>query len=257
MTRTKSSFMQIDVQDGIATIALDRPPVNVIHIPLLEEMASAFDRLAEDSEVRVLVLAAKGKMFSAGVDVADHTADKVGRMIPLFNRVCSSLADFPVPTIAAVHGHALGGGCELVLCCDLAVMAASAKLGQPEIKLAVFAPIAALRLPSLVGYRAAAELMFGGEALDASAALGWGLVNAVLPSQELDAWVSEKSAAFAKLSRPAMVIQKRALKLGFSNWASNLPEVEDMYLNELMNTADAAEGLDAFMEKREPRWSHR
>ena len=84
MTHTKSSFMQIDVQDGIATIALDRPPVNVIHIPLLEEMANAFDRLAEDSEVRVLVLAAKGKMFSAGVDVADHTADKVGRMIPLF-----------------------------------------------------------------------------------------------------------------------------------------------------------------------------
>ncbi len=144
-----------------------------------------------------------------------------------------------------------------MLCCDLAVMAESAKLGQPEINLAVFAPIAALRLPYLVGYRVEADLMFTGRALSAREALQMGLINAVVPAEALEGWVSDKCAAIAEMSRAAMVLQKRSLRLGYGHWAAALPEVQEIYLNELMKTADAKEGLAAFIEKRKPVWSHR
>ncbi|HEX6385807.1 MAG TPA: enoyl-CoA hydratase/isomerase family protein, partial [Anaerolineae bacterium] len=180
MSGKNDRFVTFESADGIARLLLDRPPVNVLDMETLRQMEMVLEQLASDTKVRVLILSAAGKMFSAGVDVADHTVDKVDNMIPLFDRVCRDLADFPVPTIAAVHGHALGGGCELVICCDLAVIAEGAKIGQPEIKLAAIAPVAALRLPLLMGYRAAADLLFTGRTLTATEALDVGLVNAVV-----------------------------------------------------------------------------
>ena len=145
------SFISVETKNGASFLTLKRAPLNVLDIATLTQFESALTELSQDESIRVLVIKAEGKMFSAGVDVADHTPDKVGDMIPLFDRVCRALANFPAPTIAVVHGHALGGGCELVLCCDLAVMTGNAKIGQPEIQLAAIAPIAALRLPQLVG----------------------------------------------------------------------------------------------------------
>ncbi len=254
---SKNEFVISDLQNGIATLTLNRLPVNVIHIPMLEQLEAELTSLAGDDAVRALILQAGGKMFSAGVDVGDHTPDKVGEMIPLFDRVCRALAEFPVPTLVAVHGHALGGGCELVICCDLAVIAERAKIGQPEIQLAAFAPIAALRLPSLIGYRAAADLMFTGRNLTAEEALQMGLVNAVAPADQVAAWAQEKAAQIAGLSRAAMLLLKKALLKGYGDWTAGLPEIEKMYLEELMQTADAHEGLTAFMEKRKPVWKHR
>ncbi|NUQ36525.1 MAG: enoyl-CoA hydratase/isomerase family protein [Caldilineales bacterium] len=250
------SFLTIEITDGVAVLTLNRPPVNVLHLPMLRELDAALAALAEDEGVRALIVQAAGKLFSAGVDVADHTADKVGEMIPLFDRVCQALAEFPTPTVAAVQGHALGGGCELVLCCDLAVLAEHAKIGQPEIQLASFAPIAALRLPYLVGYRAAADLMFSGRSLGAAEALQMGVVNAVLPAAEVQDWARAKAAVFAAMSRAAMHLLKRSLLLGYGDWAARLPAIEQVYLQELMATADAHEGLTAFLEKRAPLWRH-
>jgi cyclohexa-1,5-dienecarbonyl-CoA hydratase len=256
MAEKDSLFVSIDPDSGIAALTLDRPPLNILNIAMLRLLEAEVERLASMSGVRVLVLQARGKMFSAGVDVGDHTPDKVGEMIPLFDRVCHSLAQFPRPTLAAIQGHALGGGCELVLCCDLAVMAEGAVIGQPEIQLAAIAPIAALRLPYLVGYRAAADLMFTGRTLKAGEALSFGLVNAVVPGELVEGWAMEKANQIAALSRAAMTLLKRALQLGYANWASALPEVERLYLDELMKTADAQEGLSAFIEKRKPEWKH-
>ncbi|MFQ5399975.1 MAG: enoyl-CoA hydratase/isomerase family protein [Anaerolineae bacterium] len=253
---TETEFTHFGVRDGVGRLTLNRPPVNVLHIPMLREMEAALRALAQDGSLRVLLLRAEGKLFSAGVDVADHTADKVGEMIPLFDRVCCALADFPVPTIAAVHGHALGGGCELVLCCDLAVMAEKAKIGQPEIQLAAIAPVAAMRLPYLAGYRAAADLMFTGRNLTATEAMNIGLVNAAVPADQVATWAEEKAARIAGLSRAALAAAKQALRMGYGNWAKAQPEMETLYLEELMKTADAGEGLAAFMEKRPPVWKH-
>ena len=251
------SFISVETKNGASTLTLRRAPLNVLDIATLTQFESALTELSQGESIRVLDIKAEGKMFSAGVDVADHTPDKVGDMIPLFDRVCRALANFPAPTIAVVHGHALGGGCELVLCCDLAVMTGNAKIGQPEIQLAAIAPIAALRLPQLVGYRNAADILFTGRALTADEALKMGLVNAVVSAEQLEQWVEEKVTKLTSLSRAALTMTKRALHIGFGAWDASAVELERLYLDELMKTEDAHEGLTAFMEKRAAVWKHK
>ncbi len=254
---TTDSFVIAEVREGIGVLTLDRPPLNVLHIPMLMQVESALGKLKKDESIRALVLRAENKLFCAGVDVADHTPEKVGQMIPLFDRVCQALADFPVPTLAAIHGHALGGGCELVLCCDLAVMADGAQIGQPEIRLAAIAPVAALRLPYMTGYRAAADLMFTGRSLSAQEALQFGLVNQVVAPDQLAALVMELATRIAGMSRVVLFMLKKALQQGYGDWARTLPEMERLYLDDLMSTADAQEGLASFLQKRKAVWKHK
>jgi cyclohexa-1,5-dienecarbonyl-CoA hydratase len=251
------AFISVETKNGVATLTLNRAPLNVLNIAALSQLESTLAKLSRDEDIRVLILRAEGKMFSAGVDVADHTPDKVGEMLPLFDRTCRALANFPCPTLAVAHGHALGGGCELILCCDLAVMTETAKIGQPEIQLAAFAPIAAMRLPLMVGYRAAADMLLTGRALTADEALKIGLVNAIVPADGLEQWVQEKVTQLSKLSRVALTMAKRALQSGFGAWDASASELERLYLEELMKTEDAHEGLAAFMEKRAAVWKHK
>jgi cyclohexa-1,5-dienecarbonyl-CoA hydratase len=251
------SFINVETKNAATTLTLSRAPLNVLDIAALSQLESTLMDLSRDENIRVLILRAEGKMFSAGVDVADHTPDKVGEMIPLFDRACRLLANFSCPTLAVVHGHALGGGCELVLCCDLAVMAEGAKIGQPEIQLAAFAPIAAMRLPLMVGYRNAADMLLTGRTLTADEALKMGLVNAVVPADGLEQWIEEKVAQLSKLSRVALTVTKRALQSGFGAWDAPASELERLYLDDLIKTEDAQEGLAAFMEKRAAVWKHK
>jgi cyclohexa-1,5-dienecarbonyl-CoA hydratase len=263
MSELNLQFVGWQVSEGIGYLTLKRPPLNVINLAMIRELASALDALgaaARDESLRALVVRADGtlRVFSAGVDVADHTADKVGEMIPGFDRVCATLADFPTPTLAVVHGHALGGGCELALCCDLVVAAEGANFGQPEIKLATVAPIAALRLPGLVGYRRAAELLFTGEAIGAAEAARIGLINRAVPPAELDQAVEQFVGKLRALSGSALRVCKKAVRLGDDGWgARSLPAMEKLYLEELMSTADAHEGVASFVEKRAPVWKNK
>ena len=252
----KPQFVDWQAGDGLGRLTLKRPPLNIINIAMLQEICAALDALsaaAKDETLRALVVRAEGKMFSAGVDVADHTPDKVGEMIPLFDRVCAALAAFPLPTIAVVHGHALGGGCELALCCDLIIAAESANFGQPEIKLATIAPVAALRLPSLIGYRRAAEMLFTGEPVGAAEAARIGLINRAVPVDQLDQAVDSLAAKLCALSAAALRVCKSAVRPGAS---LNIAQIENLYLDDLMSTADAREGVAAFVEKRAPIWTH-
>ena len=185
VTQGNYEYLSYAQEDGVASLVLNRPPANVMNIGMLNEMQAALDEAAADKGIKVLVLKAEGKLFSGGVDIADHTPERVGEMIPLFHRVCLALYEFPAPTIAVVQGHALGGGCELVICCDFAFMAQGARIGQPEIQLASMAPIAALRFPALVGPRWAARLQFSGEQIEAALAAEIGLINLALPADEL------------------------------------------------------------------------
>ncbi|HKY83188.1 MAG TPA: enoyl-CoA hydratase/isomerase family protein [Anaerolineales bacterium] len=249
--------ISLAAQDGVARLSLHRPPANVLNVEALSELNAAVEAVSRDATLKVLVLSAEGKQFCAGVDVADHTPQRVGEMIPAFDRLCRGLAGLPCVTLAVVQGHALGGGCELVTCCDLAVMARGAHIGQPEIRLAVIAPIAALRLPSLVGPRWAARLLFTGEPLEADPAAAIGLVSEAVAPEALgataDAWVEQLRG----LSTPALRLLKRAFQLGVDAWAQAIPAVERLYLDELMQTEDAQEGLQAFLEKRKPVWRNR
>jgi cyclohexa-1,5-dienecarbonyl-CoA hydratase len=257
MTEHKDDFVTTSVSDGVARTTLKRPPANVLHIPMLEQMDTALAELAQDQTVKVMILQAEGKLFSAGVDVADHTPERVGEMIPLFNRVCRALAEFPSPTVAAIQGHALGGGCELVICSDFAIMIQGARIGQPEIRLAAMAPIAALRLPMLVGPRWAANLLFTGAQIQAQQALEIGLVDLVVPAESLEQKVDEFVSGMTGLSSVALRLNKRGYLLGMAGWEEGLEEMERMYLEDLMSSEDAMEGLQAFQEKREPIWRDR
>lgn len=249
-------FVHYRVHDGVIEITLNRPPFNILNLAMIQEVEAALLKASKETEARILVFRAEGKLFSAGVDVADHTSEKVGEMIPLFDRTCRALAEFPAPTLAVVHGPALGGGCELVICCDLAIASETASLGQPEIKLAMVAPVAALRLRELVGYRHAADLLFGGESLSAADAARIGLINRAVPAGELSAAADEIIARISRLSAPALRLCKKAVHLGSTAWKA-LPEMEQLYLHDLMSTEDAVEGLSSFLLKRAPQWKHR
>jgi cyclohexa-1,5-dienecarbonyl-CoA hydratase len=257
MEDMKFEFIDYEQKAGVGTLVLNRPPVNVINIPMIRELKEALQVAAEDRELKVLQLRAEGKLFSAGVDVLDHTADRVEEMIGLFDQVCVSLAAFPVPTIAVVQGHALGGACELVLCCDMAWMAEGATIGQPEIKLAVFAPIAALRLPAIVGPRWAAQMLFSGEPVDAQRAEKIGLVNGSGPVEDIEKAVAEVTEQLVALSAAASRVNKKSYLVGMRGWQTALAEIEKIYFEELMALEDPQEGLDAFMEKREPVWQNK
>lgn len=253
-----TSGHRVEVQDRIATLVLDRPPLNVLDIASCRALTETVHGLAGLDSVGVLVIAGDGKAFCAGVDVGEHRPETVADMIRVFHALCRALREFPRPTIARIHGPALGGGCEVALCCDLTIAAESARLGLPEIQLGVFPPMAAVLLPRLAGRRAAAQAILWGEAMPAAEALRLGLVNEAVPDDRLDARVGERARRAASLSGAALRMARKALRRGaYGTVDEALRAVEEIYLKELMTTEDAQEGLQAFLEKRSPVWRHR
>jgi cyclohexa-1,5-dienecarbonyl-CoA hydratase len=249
--------IQFEVSDGVARLTLNKPPLNVLDIAMMREINSALEGLGDDAEVKVLVFDATegSKAFSAGVDVSDHTADKVEEMIEVFHRIFYQLDAMEIPTVAVVGGAALGGGCELALFCDMIVASEKASFGQPEIQVGVFPPIAAAALPGIVGPKKALEMVLIGDRIRADEALRLGLVNQVVPVEELQTTANEFVGKLAKLSGTVLRLTKRAVRVGSAgSFAEGLAAVEELYLGPLMETEDAHEGLAAFMEKRSPVW---
>jgi cyclohexa-1,5-dienecarbonyl-CoA hydratase len=250
-------YIQTNIEDGIATVLLNRPPLNVLNMSMLEELHAALEPLAASPEVGAIVLRGTGKAFSAGVDIADHTADKVRGMLGTFHGIFRTLAATDALTIAAVNGAALGGGCELACICDIVLASQRAKFGQPEVKVGVFPPVAACVLPVRIGLGRAVELNAVGGTIDAAEALRIGLANHTYPAEQFDAEVDLYLGAVAQLSRPVVRLAKRATVTPYrAALLAHLETAEDLYLNDLMKVEDAHEGLDAFLEKRAPVWKH-
>ena len=241
-----------------ARVTLARPPLNVLDIPTICELSEAISEAEERPGVGAIILAADGeRAFSVGVDVRDHTPERVGEMLGAFHGVFRALARTEKITLAAVRGFCLGGGSELATFCDLVVAAEDAQFGQPEIQLACFPPIAAITFPKLIGEKKAAELLLTGKRIGAAEAASLGLVNRVVPRGEVDAAVQQLLEELFKNSAAALVLAKRALRLGSAEeFGRRLEAVERLYLEELMRTHDCKEGIDAFLEKRSPAWRH-
>jgi len=242
---------------GVARLTLNKPPLNVLDIAMMREINAALEEVGDDPGIKVLVFeAAEGsKAFSAGVDVSEHTADKVEEMIEVFHRMFRLLDRLEVPTVAVVDGAALGGGCELVLFCDMVIASEKASFGQPEIQVGVLPPIAVVALPAIIGPKKALEVVLIGDRIRAPEALQLGLVNKVVPPEELRAAADEFVGRFTKLSGAVLRLTKRAVRVGsVGRFADGLAAVEELYLGPLMATEDANEGLAAFMEKRAPVW---
>ena len=252
-------FLQYERTGDLIRIAINRPPFNVLDIATMAEMNLALDRALGEQGAKAMMLTGVGeKAFSAGVDVADHTKDKVSAMIETFHGNVKRVLAMPIPTVAAINGAALGGGCEFAIACDMVVAAEGAKLGQPEIKLGVFPPIAAILMPRIAPTPRAMELVLGGGIIDAREAHAIGLVNKVYPRETFVADTAKFLEQFLSLSRAALVYAKHAMREATGRpFHEALHHVEQIYLKDMMATEDATEGLNAFMEKRKPVWKNR
>jgi cyclohexa-1,5-dienecarbonyl-CoA hydratase len=251
-------YLRYAEADGVARIVLSRPPLNILTIEMMEEVGAALARAGALTGLKAVLLAAEGKAFSAGVDVEDHRGDRVKPMLESFHRIFRLMHDLDCPTVAAVQGAALGGGAELAASCDLVIASAAATLGQPEIKVGVFAPIAALCYPLRIGPHRALQLLLSGRILGAMEAREIGLVDRVVPAETLTDAVEAELAGFTAQSAAVLRLTKRAVResLGLP-FHQALGQLEDLYHYELMATEDAAEGLRAFTEKRPPVWTDR
>lgn len=254
MTAPSASFKTIETSesDGVFTLTLDRPPLNILNLEMLSEIGAALDAAAGSD---FLVLKGRGKAFSAGADVGDHLPDKVERMLSVFRGVISRLAAFEGLVVACVEGAALGGGCELVLPADVVLASANAQFGQPEIQLGVFAPVAMVLLPRICPAGAARELLLSGRAIDAETALRLGLASRVFPAEAFEAECGKYMARLTSMSRSSLKLSKSLLRrLHPDDFAAKLQLAEETYLQELMKTPDAVEGCAAFLAKRKPVW---
>lgn len=252
---TSYEFLHLDITDSVATITLDRPPLNVLTVAMNRELERALERVEQVESLKVVVLRAAGKEFCAGVDVADHVPERVDEMICGFGRLFTTLRTLSTPTVAVVHGVALGGGTELAVGCDIVLATSSARFGQPEIRLGVIPPIAAATFPRLIGYQQAARLIFTGKTLTAEEALRLGLVTEVVPDAELSMRLDSLLGQLRRMSAATLRMAKRALLVGADRGALDaLHAIERLYLTDLMATRDAHEGIHSFMEKRQPVW---
>jgi cyclohexa-1,5-dienecarbonyl-CoA hydratase len=255
-TDVKLSRISIEIDGAVARVELRNPPLNVIDILMMEELAQAILQIEAQPAVSVVVLAGAGKAFSAGVDVVAHTPDKVREMLEKFHGLIRSLVTTRKVTIAAVHGHSLGGGAELAMVCDLVFTTAEAQWGFPEIKLGCYPPVACTALAALVGQKRAAEMILTGRTIYGKEAAEIGLATRAVLEDALHAAVEDCVQQFLALSPAALAIAKNASYAWDSmHFDKGLARAEKIYFDDLMKTTDAHEGIRAFMEKREPTWT--
>ena len=241
---------------GALWLSLERPPVNVLDIPTIHALDAALAAAAPRRDLKSVVLrSAIEGTFSAGVEVRDHARERVGEMLTAFHSVFQRIDALPQATIAAVDGRCLGGGCELALFCDFVLATPRASFGQPEIDVGCFPPVAAALLPRIAGRRAM-EMVLLGEPLSAAEAERAGLVTRVV--EDADAEAATLAARLSAKSGSVLALARRAVRRGgHGGFAIALAEMERIYRDELLPTADVEEGVRAFLEKRKPRWTDR
>ncbi len=248
------------VEERVARVTFARPPLNIFTIAMMREVDAALTECMGMRDVVAVVFdAAPGsRAFSAGVSVEEHQPETVYQMLESFHNVFRTLEQMGKPALAVVDGAALGGGCELIAGCDVVISTSRARFGQPEIKLGVFPPVAAVLLPRVMGERRARELLLTGEIFDAQEALRAGLVSYVVEADKLETKLQEVLSKLRELSAPALEMARRAMDAARGRpFLEALERTEDIYLNELMKTEDAHEGVQAFMEKRKPEWRNK
>ena len=227
---------------------------NILDRQVIEALGAAFRRAGEEPHLKAVCLEGEGRHFSFGASVQEHLPEQVEEMLRGFRETLLALFDSSVVFVAAVRGSCLGGGLELACCCNRIIASPEAKLGQPEIALGVFPPVASVLLGERVGRPSAEELCLSGRVLGAQEALEIGLVDRIEPdpSAAALAWVSE---SFEARSASSLRLANRALRAGLRRrFDADLADVERIYLEELMQTRDATEGLEAFLAKRPPVW---
>ncbi|MDD4170565.1 MAG: enoyl-CoA hydratase [Desulfotomaculaceae bacterium] len=249
--------IDLKIEDGIATITLNRPPVNALNTKLFQELGQAVDELDVDPNVRVVIITGSGdKAFAAGVDInemKDLNPVQANQFCEVSGNAFDLVANMSKPTIAAVKGLALGGGCELTLSCDFRLAAETAKFALPEINLGIIPGGGGTqRLPRLIGVARAKELLFLGEMIDANLAWQYGLVNKVVPAAELLQEAKALAEKLASKSAHALSVMKNSVNLGLNMGLSEALDFETKNFILVFASDDRREGIGAFVEKRKP-----
>jgi enoyl-CoA hydratase/carnithine racemase len=247
-------FIAVEVVDGVATMLLQRPPLNALCLQMQREIKAAAEELSTRTDVGAVVLYGGPKVFAAGADIkemAGMTYQDMLRASVGLQDAFTAVARIPQPTIAAVTGYALGGGCELSLCCDLRIAADDAKLGQPEILLGIIPGAGGTqRLPRLVGVSRAKDLVLTGRQVGADEALSMGLVNRVVPAADVYVAAQELAARLAQGPALALRAAKEAIDHGMDVDLATGLDIERVRFAALFATDDQAIGMAAFVEKR-------
>jgi cyclohexa-1,5-dienecarbonyl-CoA hydratase len=251
--------IRVEKKERVSRITVDRPPLNVLDIPLLRELDATLASCAKESRTDVLVIQGAGqRAFSAGVDIRDHTRKNVPEMLDVVHGVIRKLLAVPQVTIAAVQGVCFGGGCELATCCDFVLASEDSSFATPEIQVGCYPPVALARFSSLIGYHRAAEVILTGRRFSAREALDMGLISRVLPGDQLDAGVESLLEELLGKSGAVLRVTVKGLReLSLKGFSAALTRSEQLYREELLRTQDVEEGIRAFVEKRKPRWLHR
>lgn len=255
---SESKNLKIEIADGVARITFARPKHNVFNIEMMNEFNAMLKELANDNDLKCIVLLGEGRSWCAGVEVGDHKPDLVQDMIATFNRSFELINAIEVPIIAAVHGVCVGGGMEYAIACDIVLAGKSAKFGQPEVKLGFLPPYAAIRLPQLVGPAKAIEICTTGKTYSADEARSIGFVTQVVDDDKfieaLDKLVGELKANSPLILR----LNKRAVRQNLGlDFKTSMQQVSDLFLNTLMKTEDTLEGIKSFEEKRRAIWKNK
>jgi cyclohexa-1,5-dienecarbonyl-CoA hydratase len=250
--------LAVEISPAVARIALRNPPLNIIDIPMMEELGRVLEEIERRADLSVIVLGGSGANFSVGVEVGAHVSEKVQTMLAKFHAVIRALVSTKKVTVAVVQGHCLGGGAELAMVCDLAFTTQNAQWGFPEIKLGCYPPVAAAALAGVVGQKHAANLILTGRTITGVDAAVIGLATRAVPEEQLDAVVADSLDHLTDLSATALAVAKKAIYVWDSvHFDKGLVRAEKIYLDELLKTEDAQEGVNAFLEKRRPVWKNK
>ena len=231
------------------------PPLNLIDLQMAQELTATLEQVESRRDVSVIILEGEAH-FSAGVDIKAHAPEQIHAMLTAFHTLIRAVVASRKITIAAVRGACLGGGAELACVCDLVYTARDATWGFPEIKLGCYPPVAAVALPALVGQKRAAELIFTGRSISGDEAVAIGLANRAARAEELESVLQDTLTELREMSPAALSHAKKAVYAWDAiHFDKGLARAEKIYLEELMTTEDAREGIAAFLEKRRPKWT--
>lgn len=242
----------------ITRLVLRRPPLNFLNLELLRQIEEHLESLGDNPDCRLLVIESDGPAFSTGLEMSEQTRDAIFLLLERFHHVIRLLHAVPRPTLAVVRGMALGAGNELAASCDFVFATEKSSFGQPEVKTGTIPSVAHIVLPGLVGTRRATELILTGNLISAKEAEGMGLISRVVPEEGMAAAIEELAVSLRGLSVPVTALallearESRSVKLD-----DRIRRAESIYLNQLMDLEDTAEGVRAFLERRTPRWKNK
>ena len=245
--------------NSVARIILDDGKSNILDSIMMHELIDLFSSFKKMNDLKLITFEGAGANFSFGASVAEHTKDKADKMLTTFHKMFLLIIELSIPTLAKISGHSLGGGFELPLVCNFIFADKTAKVGQPEILLGVFAPPASIMLPLKIGNTKADDMLITGRIISADEGMQMGLFNEIFEDKEameagVDSWIQKhilcKSASSLRYTT-------RTARASFNYFMlKNIPAFTGIFLNELMETYDANEGINSFMEKRKPVWKN-